>query len=792
MIPIALRKNNLRLNRVRRPATTLCIAAVLALRIAAGQTVVNSTFLGRYNYYVPDPQFYSKAANWDPAEVPNNANGKIYNVIVPAFAGVNLDIDATVENLTLSGGDFSSGGFAYTVIGTTTVGDHLLDLSGPFSIQGSLSDFDASNKTMSSGGYWIRNHDAHVLGSMQYPAATGSLRFPGADIVNNGASITFEGTRAAITDTFGRDALRNFAENLPGARFTVVAGDHTINHAFTNDGLLTVLARYYDGVGASLTLAALTNYDAQSHRLTGGVYDVAAGGGLSSDFPPQPAQLIIVGADIRRNAASITLEVSDSPHLVEDPTFTDERGNNALRNLAENETGGVFQLEYLSQPFQLQSDFVNSGSVLLQMSTLSFPASHAYRQDRGGTNLIGGNINADVEIAGGGLFAKIGLNQNSTAPRTPTITGNLIVGDALLAPIALNVNGSVSLSDTTRFFLDPGGSAQLTAQSTISLAGTLEPQVAYGENRTIAHGAAISGVFKNAPNGRRVSTIDGHGTFLVTYTSTDVTLTNYQPNPKIPQLLNISTRAQVLSGDNAAIGGFIISGSDYKNVVIRAIGPSLGASGVNSPLQDTVIELHDSKGVVVASNDNWQDTEGPELSASGIPPNDPRESGIFAALAPGAYTVVLRGESDTTGTALIEVYDLSSGTQTKLANISTRGFVDAEHELIGGMIAGGSAQDHVQIVVRAIGAGLQPIGVANFLPDTALEVRDKDGALVAANDDFGTPSENEASIPPALRPTDAKDAALALSVAPGSYTAIVHGKNGASGSALVETYDVTQ
>ena len=414
-----------------------------------------------------------------------------------------------------------------------------------------------------------------------------------------------------------------------------------------------------------------------------------------------------------------------------------------------------------------------------------------YRQVGGRTTLSGGSITGNVEISGGELFAIEDLNQSKTVLRTPAINGDLTVGAALLDPVQLRVNGSVLLSDTTRFLLEAGRPSRkgLTAQGTLTLAGTLE-STAYFPSSTIAHAAAISGVFKNAPNGSRVFTIDGRGSYVVTYTSTDVTLSNYQATAPNPRLLNISTRAQVLTGDQVAIGGFIITGSDSKNVVIRAIGPSLAQSGVAAPLQDPVIELHDSKGAVIAANDNWQDTRL-EIYATTLAPTDARESAIFAALAPGAYTAVVRGKNDTTGTALVELYDLSSGSPTKLANISTRGFVDESNVLIGGLIAGGGAQDKVQVVVRAIGAGLQSSGVPNFLPDAALEVRDQNGALVAANDDFGTPSDNPSTVPTALQPQNPADAATGLTFASGQYTVIVHGKNGASGNALVEIYDVT-
>jgi hypothetical protein len=766
---------------VRTATSTLFFCAAAVARIALAETVVNSTFVGGGDSI----NKYSNPANWSPAEVPNNSSSKIYDITV-ALKYVNLDMDATVENLTLIGqtASFYVNGFSYTVTGTATVdANSYLDAFGTFLITGSLSNFDASSMTLSGGRYSVTSVNGR----------TSSLRFPGADIVNNSAWITLFGQTAAITDTLGRDGLRNFAHNLAGARFSVVARDYTINNVFTNDGMLTVgsTATNPTSLGSSLTIVSLTNYDAQSKRLAGGVFDIAVSSGSTTGIPAGPAQLTVPGADIVHNSAWITLEDVGYGGLGSNPSFSDGNGNNALRNLAENEAAGVLLLQFLPQPFQTNSDFTNEGTVELKFSTLGLPASHVYRQVSGRTTLSGGSITGNVEISGGELFAIEDLNQTKTVLQTPAVNGDLTVGAALLDPVQLRVNGSVLLADTTRFLLEAGRPSRkgLSAQGTLTLAGTLEA-TAYFPSSTIAHAAAISGVFKNAPNGSRVFTIDGRGSYVVTYTSTDVTLSNYQATAPAPQLLNISTRAQVLTGDRVAIGGFIITGNDWKNVLIRAIGPSLASAGVPAPLQDPVIELHDSKGALMATSDNWPDNVL-EIGATNLAPKDARESAIFAVLQPGAYTAIVRGANDTTGTALVEVYDLSSGSPAKLANISTRGFVDPNNVLIGGLIAGGGAQDHVQVVVRAIGAGLQSSGVPNFLPDAALEVRDQNGGLIVANDDFGTPSSNASTVPTTLQPQNPTDAATGLTFAPGQYTVIVHGKNGASGNALVEIYDVT-
>lgn len=129
--------------------------------------------------------------------------------------------------------------------------------------------------------------------------------------------------------------------------------------------------------------------------------------------------------------------------------------------------------------------------------------------------------------------------------------------------------------------------------------------------------------------------------------------------PIAEKFRNVSARGFVQTGDNVLIGGFILGGNALPNnaVVVRAIGPSLSASGVTNPLQDPLLELHDGSGAMIASNDNWRDTGEAQISASGFAPADPHESVILAALPAGSYTVVVRGVGDTTGVALLEVYN---------------------------------------------------------------------------------------------------------------------------------------
>lgn len=120
---------------------------------------------------------------------------------------------------------------------------------------------------------------------------------------------------------------------------------------------------------------------------------------------------------------------------------------------------------------------------------------------------------------------------------------------------------------------------------------------------------------------------------------------------------NISTRAQVLAGDNVLIGGLIVGGMENKSVIIRAIGPSLGLA---NPLADPALEIHDSTGAIVQANDNWEDNpDSGAISDAGLAPASEKESAVLATLVPGAYTAIVSGVSGATGIALVEVYDTS-------------------------------------------------------------------------------------------------------------------------------------
>lgn len=255
------------------------------------------------------------------------------------------------------------------------------------------------------------------------------------------------------------------------------------------------------------------------------------------------------------------------------------------------------------------------------------------------------------------------------------------------------------------------------------------------------------------------------------------------------KLANISTRVAAGAGDHRLIGGFIISGKASKKVIVRAMGPSLNAYGVSTALADPVLELHDSAGAIIATNDNWADTQELEVNATGIAPPNESESAIVRTLPPGAYTAIVDGKNGGTGTALVEVYDLSPTGDSTLGNISTRGAVGAAGDvMIGGFIVNGTA-GVTRVLVRTAGPSLQSAGVADAMPDPTLELRDVYGTLIATNDNWrdGPALEIEES---KLAPANDLESAIITILPSGPYTAVIHERNGRSGIGLFEVYNL--
>ncbi len=255
-------------------------------------------------------------------------------------------------------------------------------------------------------------------------------------------------------------------------------------------------------------------------------------------------------------------------------------------------------------------------------------------------------------------------------------------------------------------------------------------------------------------------------------------------------LANLASRGLVQTGDDVLIGGFIVAGNAPKKVLVRAIGPSLSQFGVSGALADPTLTIFDSNSVQVGFNDNWMnDPNRQDVIDTGIAPTNDKESALVRTLAPGNYTAKVAGAGNTTGVALVEIYDLESQLSSRLANIATRGLVNGgDQVLIGGFIVGGYKSETV--VIRGIGPSLSAFGVANALADPLLTVHNGQGAAIASNDNWET-TQKQALIDSHLAPTNPKEAAILTDLQPGNYTAVISGVNSGSGVGVVEVYNIT-
>jgi hypothetical protein len=296
--------------------------------------------------------------------------------------------------------------------------------------------------------------------------------------------------------------------------------------------------------------------------------------------------------------------------------------------------------------------------------------------------------------------------------------------------------------------------------------------------------------------------VPGNGSYTVTFndgstppTQKIVTVANLlnakvdfvSTAPAKPTLLaNVSTRLPVGTDPNALIAGFILTGTQDKKVIVRAIGPSLNLPG---QLNNPILEIYKGNSLI-ASNDDWQNQPQADKQAvldSGIAPSNPAESALVRTLQANdtGYTAVVRGVGNTTGIAVVQVYDLDQTVDSRLANVSTRGFVQTGDDVLfaGTIVLGQTSQ---RVIIRAIGPSLN---VAGKMANPTLQIVDVNGTQVAANDDWRSDQEVDISAT-GVAPSNNQESAIVttLSGNGSSYTAIVRGANNSTGIAVVEVY----
>jgi hypothetical protein len=269
----------------------------------------------------------------------------------------------------------------------------------------------------------------------------------------------------------------------------------------------------------------------------------------------------------------------------------------------------------------------------------------------------------------------------------------------------------------------------------------------------------------------------------------EVVVANFAASSTPARLGNISTRGQVLTGNDVMIGGFVIGGTAAKTVLVRARGPSMIPAGVtNAILDPTMTLVNQATGTIIATNDNWTSASNASaITATGLAPTDTRESAILMSVAPGAYTAVVSGVNNAIGVGIVEVFEID-GPQIPLSNISTRGQVQTGNNvMIGGFVISGSAPQ--QVLIRARGPSMIPAGVTNAIADPTMTlVNQATNAIIATNDNWGSASNAAAIMATGLAPTNALESAILTTLQPGAYTVVVSGVNNVTGVGIVEVF----
>jgi hypothetical protein len=450
----------------------------------------------------------------------------------------------------------------------------------------------------------------------------------------------------------------------------------------------------------------------------------------------------------------------------------------AVAFLSSNGVAGVLTLDPTSPEFTPPEDFTNNMIILNTLDdgglvhlegtvtvapvtdpTAAVTISGTYSADAGDTFSVAYRFSADLNNSTGVDYTIMGTATLLGVPQTFTATGTLNPGlhvyegtAQIPAPFPVPATGDFS--------------------GTISLdLSSITPPVA-------------------SPNSAAAGTVD------LSVQQFDFKLEQTAATFDPPsQQLNISTRVNVGTGDNVLIGGFIVTGTDPKLVVLRGLGPSLLVQGVAGVLEDPVLELHDSSGATIATNDNWMDLSADDqtvLTDFSLAPTEDAESALVMTLDPGEYTVIVRGANDSTGVALVEAYDLDQGTtDSKLANISTRGSVDTgDNVMIGGFIIGGGTSGFSQVIVRGLGPSLEARGVTGVLADPEIQLVDVNGNVLATNDNWMDDPNMQTVIDNGLAPENDSESAIYDVLHPGNYTVILDGVNETAGVGLVESYEI--
>jgi len=402
-------------------------------------------------------------------------------------------------------------------------------------------------------------------------------------------------------------------------------------------------------------------------------------------------------------------------------------------------------------------------------------------------------VQADGDILIGGGFTTLAPNGGATVIRNHIARLKPWLATPTPTPTATpTITPSPTASPTPIPTPTPSPTPIHTPTLTPTVTPTATPSPTASSTPVTTPTPSSTPLYTPIPTPTATPTVAPTATATPTPTPTTTPTPTATPTPAA-QAINLSTRMRVQTANNVGIGGFIITGSASKHVLLRTIGPSLAQFGIPGVLADPVLELHGPGGFVTVINDNWKDTQWIAIEATGIPPTNDLESAIDATLSPGAYTAIVRGKNDTSGVALVEVYDLNPEAASKLANLSTRAFVSTESDVViaGFLLSESNVSDRV--IVRGIGPSLAPatFPASAVLANPTLGLRDGNGTLIIANNDWQDDPAQAAQLTAAgLALSNNFESGIAATLPPGLYTALLSGLDNGTGIGVVEVYDL--
>ena len=664
--------------------------------------------------------------------------------------------DVSLDGATDLASNLPNIGYAVvTIPGSASAGSHTIvvkckDSSGIIRGQGSSSTINITNSTlqlMAPGRDDVFNASQQIFVGWKKSSA-----ITGVDIdFSPDKGVTFTRLLSGQTGTFARVTLPAIASTA----YAVIRVTQGSPAGDSTDGVFAV--RGTSGTGFANVTAGRKFVMGQLERLEWA--------------SPQNSRLVDITANVGGTTKSVATNLPDRGNF---DWIVPDMGVGGLNlTISFKTTNGT----------ALSSASTSQGSTLYP-TTITFGAAPSLIA--GGNATVSATTNSLVAVTFSSLTSSVCTISGSTvtgvANGVCTIAANAIGGGNYIAASQVTQSFTVGTSQTITFGAAPtlvvDGTATVSAtassglpvtfssltSSVCTVSGTSVSGIAAG-TCTIAANQAGNGTYSTAPQ--------------VTQSFTVVVATT------IPRLANISTRGQVLTGDNVMIGGFIIGGSSPKKVLIRAVGPNLANFGVPGVLANPMLQLYSGQ-TVIASNDDWGPaSNSAAIQATGLAPVSPQESAILTTLAPGAYTAIVSGVGGGTGVGIVEVFE-ADHPEYPLINISTRGQVQTgDNVMIGGFIIQGNASQTV--LIRAVGPNLANFGVPGVLANPTLQLYSGQ-TVIASNDDWQSASNAAEIQATGLAPVSSLESAILITLAPGAYTAIVSGVGGGTGVGIVEVF----